>query len=302
MPESPTRVSFLRRVLQRITGGARPESVVPPAVATPSYREIALPAQPAPDFPGLKVAAHLHVHYTELLGELLDAVAQIPQDVELFVTTTQQPDTIAAQVHQRFPQARVWRTPNQGKDIGPFIDALQRYRLDRYDLVLKLHGKKSQNQPSYLAAIRGLFGEDIADGDDWRRKLIAPIAGSPQRVRQIWQAFADDPALGMVGAARFICQAPDADPVAYAALCDRLGVSHEIRFFGGTMFWVRGSALARFLDAGFSMEDFNPAKAANVEGTLEHGCERVFGAVAAGADGYLGGVADLPGVIATTCE
>src|SRR3546814_4781073 len=47
---------------------------------------------------------------------------------------------------------------------------LNSHRLNEYDLVLKLHGKKSQNHPNYLAAVRGLFGKDIRDGDDWRRK------------------------------------------------------------------------------------------------------------------------------------
>lgn len=280
------------------TGGtATPASAHAANDARPPYRLLALPAaEPTGSTP--RVAVHIHVHYTELLAELLDAAAHIPERFDLFVTTTQPGDTVAAAVNTRFPNAHVWQTPNQGKDIGPFIDALHRHRLDTYDLVLKLHGKKSRNDSNYLAAVRGLFGNDIADGDDWRRKLIAPIAGNPERIRQIWRAFAEDPALGMVGAAKFICEAPDADPAAYARLCDRLGVTHGIRFIGGTMFWIRGSALAPFLSAGISLDDFDPAYAANVEATLEHGCERVLGALATRSGGYIGGVEDLPAAAA----
>lgn len=272
---------------------ARPQR--PARYAKPAYRVLPLRSagetQPAPQ----TVAVHLHVHYTDLLPELLDDVAQIPGEFDLFVTTTQPAAAVAAEVQSRFASARVWQTPNQGKDIGPFIDALNRHRLDAYDLVLKLHGKKSRNDEGYLRAIRGLFGADLIDGDDWRRRLIDPIAGSSERIRQIWQCFARDPELKMVGAARFICEAPDADAAAYAQLCERLGVTQGIRFFGGTMFWIRGSTLAAFLQAGVTLDDFSPEKAQNVEGTLEHGCERVFGAVAVSDGGYLGGVEDLAG-------
>ncbi len=275
---------------------AAPDSAPAPAPATtgtarPPYRRVALPA-PLESAPP-RVAVHVHSPYTVQLDELLDAVAALPGAPDVFVTTTQPADTIQARVRARIPQAVVWQTPNQGKDIGPFIDALNRHRLDQYDLVLKLHGKKSRNQPSYLAAVRGLFGADIRDGDDWRRRLIRPIAGSRERVLRIYRAFHDDPALTMAGAARFICEAPDADPEGYRRLCARLGVTHGIRFFGGTMFWIRGRALAPLLEAGMTQDDFDPARAGDVESTLEHGCERVFGGLAAKDGGYLAGLDDL---------
>jgi glycosyltransferase involved in cell wall biosynthesis len=277
-----------------------PAGISAPAPAAAPLKPVFTPltlilptVESAPPTPAPRVAAHLHLHYVELLDELLDAVSHLPQPFDLFVTTTQPVEEIAARVQARFADARVWQCANQGKDVGPFIDALARYRLDEYDLVLKLHSKKSQNNANYLRAIRGLFGKDIRDGDDWRRKLIAPISGDAGRVARIYQAFAADPRLMMVGASRFICRAPDADPAAYARLCQRLEVSSEVLFFGGTMFWIRGQALGRILRAGFSLEDFDAAHSASVESTLEHGFERVFGAIAAAADGYLGGVPDL---------
>lgn len=261
----------------------------PPAnTEPPPYRRIDLPEPLQSALP--RVAVHVHTHYTELLGEMLDAVCNLPGEPDVYVTTTGPAQAIEAAVHERLPQAKVWQTANQGKDIGPFIDALNRHRLDQYDLVLKLHGKKSRNQPSYLAAVRGLFGPDIKDGDDWRRKLIRPIAGSRERVLRIYQAFHDDPRLAMAGAAKFICAAPDADPQGYRRLCERLGVTQGIRFFGGTMFWIRGGALAPLLEAGMTQGDFDPAQAGNVESTLEHGCERVFGGLAAKDGGYLAGL------------
>jgi glycosyltransferase involved in cell wall biosynthesis len=286
------RKLFLRRnTFDSIVSSAGEATVLgTPSITAPAprYRVLTLPPHATNSTP--RVAIHIHVHYVELIDELLDAASQVPQPVDLFVTTTQPPDALKALVRSRFSRAHIWQCPNQGKDIGPFMDALNRYRLDQYDLVLKLHGKKSNNQPSYIAAIQGLFGKDIRDGDDWRRKLIEPIAGSTERVMRIYQAFAEDSGLGMVGAAKFICKAPDADPVAYSRLCQRLGVSTDILFFGGTMFWIRGAALSHFIKAGITQKDFDPAQQSSVESTLEHGCERVFGAVVAASGGDLAGV------------
>ncbi|OZI54926.1 glycosyltransferase [Bordetella genomosp. 5] len=261
----------------------------PPA---PRYRKLALD-RPAATPAAPRVAVHIHLHYTDLLDEMLDAVAHLPGPFDLFITTNQDAQALRDATHARFPGAQVWQCPNVGKDIGPFIDALQRHRLHEYELVLKLHGKKSRNQPSYMNAVRGLFGKDIQDGDDWRRKLVAPISGSTARVQAIYDAFEADPQLGMVGAARFICRAPDADASAYLALCARLGISQEILFFGGTMFWVRGAVLAPLVDAGLTQDDFDAAHQASVESSLEHQMERVFGGLTALARMEVGGVADL---------
>lgn len=237
-----------------------------------------------------RVAVQIHVHYTDLLGELLDAASRLPGTPHIFVTTTQPADTILAQVRSRFPSAMVWQSENRGKDIGPFIDALHRYDLDSYDLVLKLHGKKSLNDPQYLKAIQALFGESIRNGDDWRRGLIEPLARSTERVMGIYQAFAADPSLGMVGAAQFICRAPDANAQAYACLCEQLDVHPDVLFFAGTMFWIRGRHLTRFRKRGLKFGDFRLENSASVENTLEHGCERVFGAIVAAEGGWIGGV------------
>lgn len=247
-----------------------------PRQTTPVAAE-PLVAEPVP-VPDYRIAVHVHLYYEDLLDELLDAVANVPQ-ADVFISTPHDIAPIAAAVQARLPQAVVWQCPNQGKDVGPFIDAIRRFDLPSYDLVLKLHSKKSQNAASYMAVIRQLFGDDIVDGDDWRQKLIAPLAGSPAQVQRVLQHFAAQPQIGMIGAAPFLCTAPDADTNAYAALCERLRIATEPLFFGGTMFWLRGAVLQRFIDADFSLHDFDPAQQGAVENTLEHQLERVFGAL-----------------------
>lgn len=253
----------------------------PPSQLTPPSAAVA-PAPLAQPIEDLRIAAHLHVYYEDIAPELLQAAATLPAQAEVFITTPHQPTALRALAQQHLghlARVEVLQVPNQGKDVGPFIEVIHQFNLPSYDVVLKLHTKRSQNAASYLAVIRQLFGHDIVDGDDWRRKLIAPIAGSSTITQQTLNRFISDPELGMIGAQQFLCSAPDANQQAYAALCQRLHISTQPLFFGGTMFWIRGAALQRFIDAEITLNDFNPTDHAQVENTLEHQLERVFGAL-----------------------
>lgn len=236
------------------------------------------PVTPPPAPPPPSVAVHVHAYYVDLLDELLDAVEHVPGTPALFVSTPHDLGAVQARVQARFPLATVWQCPNQGKDVGPFVDAIKRFDLASYDVVLKLHSKKSLNDPSYMQVIQRLFGKDLQSGADWRRALIAPIAGSRAQAEAIAMDFAANPQLGMVGAARFLSHAPDANASAYAALCQRLGIETTPTFFAGTMFWIRGAVLADIPQAGIDLDAFLPADQA-VENTLEHHMERIFGAL-----------------------
>lgn len=227
----------------------------------------------------LRIAVHIHLYYVDLLDELLEAVAQLPNAPDVFISTPHEPTALREKATQRLPSVTVWQCPNQGKDIGPFIDAIQRFNLPDYDLVLKIHGKKSENAASYMQVIRQLFGQDIQDGDDWRRKLIYPLAGSKEIAQEVLEQFASNPQIGMIGAEQFLCTAPDANRAAYEAVCHRLNIATQPLFFGGTMFWIRGAALRPFITANFTLDDFSVADQGAVENTLEHQLERVFGAL-----------------------
>jgi lipopolysaccharide biosynthesis protein len=71
-------------------------------------------------------------------------------------------------------------------------------------------------------------------------------------------------------------------------------VKPQVLFFAGTMFWIRGAVLERVRRAGFTPADFDPVALAAVEGTLEHGFERVFGALVADCGYTVGGIREVP--------
>lgn len=250
-------------------------TVVAPLEATP-------PSLNAHAIDELRIAAHLHLYYLDLAAELFTAAATLPSHADIFITTPHDPSSLQELVREKLShlnRVEILQVPNQGKDVGPFIEVIRQFNLPQYDAVLKLHSKRSQNAASYIAVIQHLFGSDIQDGDDWRRKLIHPIAGSETITTQTLNRFISQPELGMIGAQQFLCSAPDANQAAYKAVCVRLGIDTQPLFFGGTMFWIRGAVLQRFVDADFKLSDFDPADQAQVENTLEHQLERVFGAL-----------------------
>lgn len=284
------------RWLRQQIHGSPPEPIPGSGPApTPAIPYALLTPVPTPlSGESLRVAVHLHLHYLDLLEEFIGYLDNISVPFDLFVTVTQPIPDLGAELGRRFPRVAVLEVENRGKDIGGFIAALNRFDLHRYDLVLKLHSKKSLNFDSYIRVVQALFGADVADGASWRRQLIDPVLGSPKAVAGVLDAFRADPALGMVGSAKFICSAPDADAAMYRELCRRLGVEPRVLFFAGTMFWIRGAVLERVRRAGFTPADFDPAASTAVESTLEHGFERVFGALVADCGYTVGGIREAP--------
>lgn len=227
------------------------------------------------------VAAHIHLYYKELAPELLGYLLHIPELRKVVITGPW--DSTALEPYLEplraiCPDVRVGQLPNRGKDIGGLIHAIEHHELLDSDYLLKLHSKRSHNPATYFDAISALFGLRIENGDQWRKALIDPLAGSRERVMDILRWFSSDRTLGMVGAGPFVTTAPDINAELYQETCSKFGVPCGMPFVAGTMFWVRSSLLAPLLD-GLRPDNFEIDSRA-VEGGLEHAMERIFGALA----------------------
>ncbi len=220
-----------------------------------------------------RVALVAHVFYTDLLGEILGCHACLPPGADLIVTTPLDRAPRVREVLAQKEGARVVPVANRGRDIAPFLALLNSGELDRYDVVLKLHTKRSPH---------------LRDGDIRRRLLFTTLAGSRRRVAQVLALFAD-PSTGLVGwrpswRSHVLFWMLNRSRV--EALADRMGVARpEIpTFFEGSMFWVRPSALRRLKELGLLAEMFEP-EAGQTDGALHHAVERLFPTVAI-ADGF----------------
>lgn len=231
-----------------------------------------------------EVAVHLHIFYRDLAPELIADALRIPNLRKVVITgpwSREDFDGPLDELVARGVDVQILVVPNRGKDVGGLLAAIRDGGLLDSDLVLKLHSKKSHNPESYFQAISALFGQEIRDGDHWRRALVQPLTGSTWQINNVLKLFQDDPAIGMVGARPFITSVPDANAALSQAAYERFGVPQGAPFVAGTMFWIRSSLLRPLLELGLSLDEFS-LDSREVEGGLEHVMERMLGALVIG--------------------
>lgn len=231
-----------------------------------------------------RTALAIHVYYVDVFDELLDRIAGLPAEVKIFATT------IAA--HRQAVEDRLVRSgrpfvlrvvQNRGRDVLPFLKIYPEMAPEGFDLVLKVHTKRSLHR---------------GDGDDWRRELYENLL-SPAAFLEATRRFADDATLGMIGPDRhYVAMSTyiGANEARIFAIGRRLGLNEtEIRqqgFFAGTMFMARMAALDPLVELGFSDDAFEP-ETGQIDGTMAHVVERAL-ALSVGAAGMrLVSTADL---------
>ena len=222
----------------------------------------------------VRVALHLHVYYSDLLGDMLDRLGMNAARPDLFVSVPD--DTVAAIVRKMIrkfaiQRVRVEVVPNVGRDLGPMLTAFGSTFVDHYDIVGHLHTKKSVD----------LAHEETAKV--WSRFLMENLLGGKARMADlILGRMAADPSIGIVF--------PD-DPyvVGWGAnrphaeqLGARLGLanfSENLAFPVGAMFWARTGAIRPLFDLGLDWQDY-PAEPLPYDGSMLHAIERLLSLVA----------------------
>lgn len=226
------------------------------------------------------IAVVVHLHYDEVWPDFARRLSRLSVPFDLIVTTNGARPERDARIHSDFPDAKIVVYENRGRDVGPFVQLLRDGYLERYELVCKVHGKRSL----FLGA-RSLFGEV------WRLSTLNDLLGSDATVRGIINRFATEPDLGLVGPAHF--HLPNAFRHSYddtwgqnneaftKGLAAQLGCPSErfqLDFFAGTMFWIRKELLDLLKPLDLTLDSF-PEEAGQVDGTLQHALERLFGAL-----------------------
>ncbi len=216
--------------------------------------------------PTARIAVVAHVFYADVWREMAEGIANIPEAFDLFVTlVTGVSDGLAVAIHERFPDAHVVYVDNHGRDIFPFIALIRTGALFGYELICKIHSKRSLYR---------------AGGDDWRKHLIGGVLGSPSLVREIVAAFRADPDLGIVVAENQIFGGRVfwiSNEARSRRLFRDIGLNEsafERDFVGGSMYWIRPLIL-RPLDAlRLDHDDFEP-EPLPTDGMTAHSVERL---------------------------
>jgi lipopolysaccharide biosynthesis protein len=212
------------------------------------------------------IAIFAHVHYPEIWQEICALIEKsVAVPFNLIITTSSDVD-LKHPTSEYLRNVELHRIDNRGRDILPFLVALDRTRID-FDIGLKLHTKRSPHR---------------VDGAEWRRILIGdllPEGGCEPIVR----LFRQDPNLGFVGPDAhwaLIGEHIGSNSAIIESITQRLGIDWNERdldtgrFIAGSMFWFRKSALQSLSLPRVS--DLFSIEMGQLDGTAAHAMERLF--------------------------
>ncbi len=222
-----------------------------------------------------QTALILHLHYTDLLDEMLPFIKN-SDAYDLFVTFPESsPPDIARRLMAEFPNARLDCFINRGRDIYPFLELLKIVNKMGYEYCCKIHSKKSMHR---------------ADGHQLRAEALKSLLGSETVVASHLDMMRRDATVGLIAPHGSVLDLAAPTRVAHnrkwlEVLADRIGLvgvadDPANRFVAGTMFWCRLSALAPLTALNLSVDDFED-EAGQSDGTLAHAVERLTGALLA---------------------
>jgi lipopolysaccharide biosynthesis protein len=222
-----------------------------------------------------RLAAVMHLYYPELWPELCDALGSIPERFDLFVSITEGvAESAVPQIRASYPDAHIFIFPNHGRDILPFMALAATGVLNRYDLVCKLHAKRTLHRN---------------DGDAWRRTLLGGVLQDTNQVQRIISAFEADPDLGIVVAdGQIFGDRPEHwvdNRARVLELGARIGleeVPDRATFPGGSIYWIRPFLLSTLVRLKLTSEDFEPEPLPR-DGSTAHALERLVGLICADA-------------------
>ncbi|PBC02074.1 rhamnan synthesis F family protein [Mesorhizobium sp. WSM3860] len=222
-----------------------------------------------PNVGEVTVAVVLHLYYAEMIPEICLLLKNIVLPFDLHVTTPFEGGVteIFSNFSELAQSVSVYCSENRGRDIGPFVSIYRSGVLDRYDVVLKLHSKKSTYS---------------ANGSFWRDRLYQSVAGdSLTALRSI--DLVRSGRTGIVGPHRYYLTNDrfwGANRETMRRLLNEMTALDfeqdlELGFFAGSMFWFAPRALEPLKDIpetslSFEQED------GQQDGTLAHAIERVF--------------------------
>lgn len=280
-------------LLGRVRLASAQRTAVPDA-----HDETPLPVPATLEELNFRVGVMAHMYYPDLAEDFAQALSHIPVPFTLLISAVD--EAAASGIADRMSQLPnveklVMKTvENRGRDIAPLLVTFHDEVME-LDIIGHIHTKKS------------LYTGSAQDG--WRRYLLNSLLGSSQRTAWILGMLKAMPDLGMVypeshegmplWAHTWLSNSGEC-----VALATRLGIeldqSRYIDFPAGSMFWARVDALRPLYDLNLQLNEF-PIERGQVDGTLQHAVERLFGIIAR-HQGFRLGILPSDGSLALASE
>jgi lipopolysaccharide biosynthesis protein len=256
------------------------------AALTSVLPDVRIKQTPLPNYGRLAVCAH--VYYTDMVEELLSLTDNIPCSYDFIATTDSQAKkeiietTVTGRKNVVNVIVRVVEQ-NRGRDMSSlFITCRDLFLEDRYDLVCRLHTKKS---PQVAAGVANMF----------KRHMFENLLNSPGYTSNVLDMLHDQPWIGVAVPPLVHIAFPTMGHVWFnnrgAAEQLKTALDLKVNFDPdtpvgafGTMFWFRPKALHKLFAHPWQWSDFN-AEPRHIDGGLAHVLERMICYVAQDA-GY----------------
>ena len=225
-----------------------------------------------------KVGVFLHIFYPELAETIATYLKNIPSSIDIFISTKEDSveplKTIFARVDNAHKiEVRTFR--NIGRDVAPFVVGFKDQILN-YDLILKLHSKKSPHSNAlsgwFLHCLDNLIGSDVVTATNLKA-LQSPDTGIVYPIENY--------ALSL-GIKHDSCWGHEdgnyskAAPFLKRFKLDHIKRNSRFSFPTGTMFWCKPELLKPILDWDLSWNDFDE-EGGQIDGTIAHSIERLIG-------------------------
>lgn len=203
----------------------------------------------------------VHAHYTDSAEEIFKLLRSI-SNVDVIVTTSN--SEILRLVKYWFRDARnikILYVENRGRDVLPFLLALECFDLSKYKNFTKVHTKKSFH---------------LSSGIEWYHKSVYSLLGCPSYFNELRRLVSVDMPL-LVGYDTYPIQDHlDFNKYHLQSLIGDLVEAVNADFIPGTMF----SGSGKFLQILKSEELYKlrfESESGQLDGTLAHAIERYFG-------------------------
>ncbi|NPD83640.1 glycosyltransferase [Lentimicrobium sp. L6] len=224
-----------------------------------------------------KVAIVCHLYYFDLADEIIEYLKNIPISFDIFISTrANYIEKVNVLFSSKFKgsQVLVKSFSNKGRDIFPFVSYYKSH-LQNYDLVCKIHSKKS---PHNLHL------------EGWRKYLLEQLIGGKAPIKKILHSFKSDKKLGVVWPIEYPYLSvvykdndwinDDASAKFYQSHSKLPKIrstrsDFNFEFPTGSMFWFRPQSFKELLQLNIQMEDFEEEKN-QLDYTLAHYLERLW--------------------------
>lgn len=217
-----------------------------------------------------RILVCLHLFYMQswpLLSLYLENLKSYSFDLIVTYVDGMYDNLTLNKVKEEYPQAKLLKYPNQGFDIGSFVDVLQSINLDEYDIVFKLHSKGISRPFLFMY-------DQIFKKKDWFFNLFNGVL-SGINVHLTIDKLMNKKQVGLVAAENLIIKDPLHKQHFTGKIAEQVGINinKEYHFVAGTCFAVKAALLKPIQNLGMSIDDF--AQTARGTFSLAHGMERI---------------------------